>query len=417
LDEVARRLVDVAEREDARRRRRLPGWVRDVPRFAVAAALAGLLVFGLITVISSDDRAPTPPAASADQLGPGEYWYVRTRETYLGSRRPSTRIDETWARADGKGRVAADGRSMRLRLQGFALEIGQSELTYDEVQALPADPAALRAELARYVKPDRNGVWLVQAVSGLLTPRPWPVPQATRAAAIEALRAEPRIAVNEIGGRRVMVQTRAARFGSFRMIIDTRTSTLVEGSRWEKGKEVQRGVVEQIGVVRSTRERPGSDPRIDRTLIDNLAVFRRPQRESEVPRRWERRYYGVDPKDLDFDNGRMIGRDRDGDPVYVIPGKGVVCMTGGGCTETARIARGEAAVGWSGCNSREVHAIVPDSARNVHINRADGSRIDVTVRDSAVIARVESLGSPDESGALVWDHPGGRFALAIHGCG
>lgn len=421
LDDVVRRLVDVAEREDAKRRR-LRGWVRDVPRFAVAALLAGALIAGLIALVSSGGTGerprPTPPGG--DVLGAGDYWYVRTVETYFGTARPSTRVDETWARMDGEGRIVVDGRDQLLRKQGFAIELGRGELTYEDVLRLPADPAALRAQLARYAKPDRNGIWLAQAVSGLLT-RPWPVPEATRAAAIEALRAEPRIAVNEIGGGRVLVRTRAARFGSLRMIIDTRTSTFVEGSRFEKNKEVQRETLEHRGIVGSTRERPGSDPSVNLALVDNFAVFRRAQRENDIPTPQQSRL-GVRGVAVERDLARRVGVVR-GEPVFLIPmsNRHGICLTGGGCNSIEAAVNGKGPVGFTqncsspGAGAVRIQALLPDHAERVRVRLRSGDELGVRVHDNVLLKIFDTDPPQITPTTIVWDGPKRPGELPIAG--
>ena len=166
----------------------------------------------------------------------------------------------------------------------------------------------------------------------------------------------------------------------------------------------------------------GIDPRVAR----DFAVFRRPQRPGDVPARGDlhlglphargRVAYGVDRA-----LARKVGSTAGGGPVYAIPGRGYVCLTGAGCADIASAARGKGPVGFAQCGGAtgsaqvQIYALLPDRAQRVRIRQRDGREVPVAVHDNALLALLPAVSASVTPTTIVWDGPLGHDATTLGG--
>ncbi|MEU8357868.1 hypothetical protein AB0C27_17785 [Nonomuraea sp. NPDC048882] len=196
MDELIRELYGTP-REDPRARHRV--WRKVAARrrrgrltwLAIPATVA--LTAILLTVLPAGDPPPAPgrsilltaaaSAASATSSGSGgsggsggAYWHVRKQRD--GG--PET---ELWVNAQGRAWTFERGRVSRVTGRS-PFSVGGRGMTYEQIQALPAEAGALRDHVAAML-PGGSRALLADALSGLL----WTKPSApgVRAAAYRAL--------------------------------------------------------------------------------------------------------------------------------------------------------------------------------------------------------------------------------------
>ena len=144
-------------RRPARRRWVLPAAATSAVGAAVVLA-ATLLSLGSVRPTTASALARAADAAAqqpdADLLGPGQSWYTRTQSA------DGQTTFEAWRDADGRARlrsVPADEANGQERTTttsgGFALGL----FDYDELLALPTEPAALLARIGEAI--ERDPAW------------------------------------------------------------------------------------------------------------------------------------------------------------------------------------------------------------------------------------------------------------------
>ena len=151
---------------------------------AVAAVAVGTGVLGDAGTpgTSGPNRSTAPAPASGQQIllaaattvekrpeGTGAYWYVKVVST--GSRDGESWQEETWTGQDGRTwsrstwqnpaaasatpsafpNTAPDGKVVEVRPPN-PLRLGGAKVTIEQLQALPTDPAALKARIAELVR-------------------------------------------------------------------------------------------------------------------------------------------------------------------------------------------------------------------------------------------------------------------------
>ncbi|GII52643.1 hypothetical protein Pth03_10320 [Planotetraspora thailandica] len=135
-------------------RKRRTGWLAGGLGLAAAGAAAAV-------VIASGSTAPVhTPAQGSGQLsgqqvllsaastaetasqGAGTYWHVKTEITRPGSRLPR---GESWTRRDGRTWALINGKVIEDPHRSKNFGVAGILITYDELQSLPTDPAALKA--------------------------------------------------------------------------------------------------------------------------------------------------------------------------------------------------------------------------------------------------------------------------------
>ncbi|GAA3224781.1 hypothetical protein [Nonomuraea helvata] len=182
----------VWRRVTARRRRRRLSWLL-VPVVAAAAALAFVLhqppvhephVSGRSVLLAAATSAASGPAAG------GTYWHIKKV-------RDGDEVSELWATRDGRAWTSDGGRVAPVT-SGSPFSMAGRDLTFEQIQRLPADPAALRERVAAMLPPDAQGL-LADALSGLLWTKP--SPPAVRAAAYRALADLPEVRYLGASGR------------------------------------------------------------------------------------------------------------------------------------------------------------------------------------------------------------------------
>ncbi|MEQ4721451.1 hypothetical protein [Nonomuraea sp. B19D2] len=161
----------VWRRVTARRRRRRLSWLM-VPVVAAAVALAFVVheppVSGRSVLLAAATSAASWPAAE------GTYWHIKKV-------RDRSEVTELWATRDGRAWTSDGGRVSPVSGRS-AFSMAGRDLTFEQIQSLPADPAALKERVAAMLP--SQGL-LADALSGLLWTKP--SPPAVRAAAYRAL--------------------------------------------------------------------------------------------------------------------------------------------------------------------------------------------------------------------------------------
>ncbi|MFE3452317.1 hypothetical protein ACFXJ8_25685 [Nonomuraea sp. NPDC059194] len=207
------------EAEHARRRR--PRWTPLLAGLAVAAVAAVAFAVPRLPVESpADDKASVLlAAAGVAEEAPatkGAYWHVKRKINGSGVR-------ELW--------VARDGRAWTTERRGTSTVTAPTRepftmdghpMTIAEIEALPDDPATLRAHvngLLRDVPERHRGGVVADALSGLLWSKP--APPAVRAAAYRALAELPD--VRYLGGSTFAYDVRGVRR---ELVIDTESQVV-----------------------------------------------------------------------------------------------------------------------------------------------------------------------------------------------
>ncbi|MEV0383746.1 hypothetical protein [Nonomuraea sp. NPDC050643] len=158
----------------ARRRRRRLSWLM-IP--AVAAAALALIVFmNPAQQLSGRSILLSAATSAASSAQDGTYWHVS--KLHDGDRRT-----ELWVTRQGRAWQAEQGRVVPIT-GGSPFSMAGRDLTYQQIQALPSDAAALRERVAAMLPPGSEGL-LADALSGLLWTKP--SPPGVRAAAYRAL--------------------------------------------------------------------------------------------------------------------------------------------------------------------------------------------------------------------------------------
>ncbi|MFI7698644.1 hypothetical protein [Nonomuraea sp. NPDC049480] len=166
----------VWRRVTAKRRRRRLSWLA-VPVAALVLALAFAvrpappytdISGGRAILLSAATRAASTSASS------GPYWHV---EKELDG----SKVIELWASRDGRAWRSENGE---IEPVTSPFSMGGRDLTFRQIESLPAEPAALKARVTAMLPPGSEGL-LADALSGLL----WTKPSApgVRAAAYRAL--------------------------------------------------------------------------------------------------------------------------------------------------------------------------------------------------------------------------------------
>ncbi|MDA0635137.1 hypothetical protein OUY22_17095 [Nonomuraea sp. MCN248] len=167
---------------------------------ALAVAATAFLLFGMVLTRSTTHDVPAPDgrsvllaaATTASVTGQdGAYWHIRKLHD-------DTRTTELWATRDGRAWKSERARQgvdapVRAVTDGSPFSIAGRDVTFEQIQNLPADPAALRTWMASMAPADL----LADALAGLLWSKP--SPPAVRAAAYRALADLPE--VRYLGGR------------------------------------------------------------------------------------------------------------------------------------------------------------------------------------------------------------------------
>ncbi|MFC4009880.1 hypothetical protein ACFOY2_21805 [Nonomuraea purpurea] len=162
----------VWRRVAARRRRRRLSWL-SIP--AVVAAVA--IVFAVVAGPARQGRAVLMSAATTAAATPadGAYWYIKKERDGSGT-------TELWASRDGRAWTSKRGRAVAV--SGSPFTMAGREMTFEQIERLPADPDKLKAAVTALLPPNSRGL-LADALAGLLWSKP--SPPAIRAAAYQAL--------------------------------------------------------------------------------------------------------------------------------------------------------------------------------------------------------------------------------------
>jgi hypothetical protein len=248
-----------AEDVTVRGRERLAAATRETTRrrrltWRLAAPAAALTAAATVAAVAVTHGSPTatpngPPAAAASgrrillaaavtaegrPAGTGTYWHVKT--VYSDHR--SSETFESWTRRDGREYARyGPGRPVLSGGAASAFGLPGAQLTFAQIQRLPADPAALRARLAHMIRTAKNRVsaghvvgpgrdpQLIESLTDLLARVP--APPKVRAAAFRAIASLPGVsrAGSAPGGQTLLIHGDA---GDVRMIVDPATS-LVRG--------------------------------------------------------------------------------------------------------------------------------------------------------------------------------------------
>jgi hypothetical protein len=280
-----------------------------VPLGVRTATIVGAATVAVVLLLASRGSVSPPPASAASvlrasasalertapalTLAARTYLYTRTLNWWRNFDAPNNAVvlsvSETWTERNGAGRtrsrVLKPSRSsrrfsyderLRASAHPYALD-NYVQVTYSELQHLPADPGRLAAVVGRLADRDARGYggspprgWHTTLVFGILHKiAVSPAPSAVRAAVYRAMARTPRIRLIGTGrdalGRagKVFVDT----VGPFRLelIIDPATGRLLQWSRsllhrsaqvagWRPGL-INRTTYEAIGVVPSTHSR------------------------------------------------------------------------------------------------------------------------------------------------------------------
>jgi hypothetical protein len=304
--DARRRLTaHIAPPERPRRR-----WL--VPAGGLAVAAAAAVAIALTSGVEDRRVAPGDAAAALNQaadaaeqgrglgvLGPGDYFYVRTRHAY-----PSTSVDgpegtwsivqpaetESWSARDASGRQIgrphgrpsfptprdrerwiAAGRpaqgvprtDQRVPAQANPWYLNDRAMSYRELLALPTDPAALRAHIREAAgdsgsSPDAETFTLIADML-----RDNPVPSRLRAALYRALALVPGVTLrgeleDRLGRAGVGVSYDDEDGIRQLLIFDPRTAAVLEDrmTLLRERRLLGYRIVVDSGVVGSVRERP-----------------------------------------------------------------------------------------------------------------------------------------------------------------
>jgi hypothetical protein len=188
-----------APRSTARR----PRWTRP----AISVSLVAAATAAVFLATSGVGPGSTPSASASEVLlaaarhvesaptaADGTYWHVRTVEAWDDGKLKGTLDEQTWRRKDGATWASDNGADPAKGDGGFVL--CDKEVDFAALQALPADPAALRKALEDAmmhnddgpVPADSRESFVTSCTIGLLT---MPVPSDVRGGAYRSLAALP----------------------------------------------------------------------------------------------------------------------------------------------------------------------------------------------------------------------------------
>ncbi|GAA2204626.1 hypothetical protein GCM10009850_004630 [Nonomuraea monospora] len=165
----------VWRRITVRRRRRRLSWLAMIPATAAALALF-LLIPREQPVDTGREILLTAATSAASATSRGTYWHVK--KVYDG-----VRETDLWVTRQGGAWTAEQGRVTRVTGRSPFSMAGR-DLSFDQIQALPSDPAELRERVAAMLPAGSRGL-LADALGGLLWTKP--SPPGVRAAAYRAL--------------------------------------------------------------------------------------------------------------------------------------------------------------------------------------------------------------------------------------
>jgi hypothetical protein len=249
------RLVAATRRPARRKRFTWPA----VALGAAATATAGIVVAVGLTPTATPDGPPAPRASGRQILlaaattavdrpaRTGTYWHVKTRY-----QNPVVGLEtrESWIRRDGREYTRdRHGRPVHTG-GGTAFRVAFTPRTFAQIQRLPTDPAALRAEIDRLLRRrplGRGEVWvgpgrvrlLVESLTDLLARTPAP-PQ-VRAAAFRVLAGLPEVSPAGSapgGGQTLLIRSPG---GDTKVVVDPATSSVHGWTTTEPPPERRRG--------------------------------------------------------------------------------------------------------------------------------------------------------------------------------
>jgi hypothetical protein len=166
-----------------------------------------------------------------------------------------------------------------------------------------------------------------------------------------------------------------------------------------------------LGPTRAGVAPPGASPIINPKLVEHLAVFRRARTaRDDVPRRPGQE--GLHSGDVNPLLSRALGTAADGTRFFAVPGQHDLCIAevgehggGFGCGIAARATDPARPMGGSTVvpGGIRAYALMPDGIDQVTVERNDGSRVGVAVRDNFFV--VDSSRSLHR---IWWVAPDGR---------
>ncbi|GAA3714069.1 hypothetical protein GCM10022224_094610 [Nonomuraea antimicrobica] len=170
----------VWRRVTGRRRRSRLSWLM-IPAVAAAVALAFVVlheppVSGRSVLLAAATSAASVPGAE------GTYWHIKKV-------RNGSEVTELWVARDGRA-WTSDGERVSPVTGRSPFSMAGRDLTFEQIQGLPADPAALKERVAAMLPSNTPGL-LADALSGLLWTKP--SPPAVRAAAYRVLAELPEV--------------------------------------------------------------------------------------------------------------------------------------------------------------------------------------------------------------------------------
>ncbi|WP_225991657.1 CU044_5270 family protein [Actinomadura montaniterrae] len=194
------------------------------------------------------------------RLTVGETWTLRDGRSWTGYREAGVRIapkDEAAWKRDGSPNKAASGHGLFKDKGPGTFLVCDKEMSFTQVQALPAEPAGLLSALKRAmlhnddgpVPPSAQRTFVAGCLAGLLADVP--VAPKVRAAAYRALAATPGVTVtgrttDERGRTGIGLVVPEGRGGSSTMIIDPDSSLVLSTTvgHGSGGKDVARIILE-----------------------------------------------------------------------------------------------------------------------------------------------------------------------------
>ncbi|GAA4618312.1 hypothetical protein GCM10023195_82220 [Actinoallomurus liliacearum] len=203
------------------------------------ASLSGRQV--LLAAASTAERAPA---------GSGTYWHVKIEYTKSSGGTTGASAIETWTRRDGRSWAKTGSPTSPVKENGGkngywndGFTVGDTQLSFQQIQRLPADPSALKkwithhSSLMRDVGKGHGSVSADQVVSGALIGllEMTPAPPAVRAAAFRALASLPEVRnLGRVDGGQGLLITQSD--GTSRLVLDPATSRIRSSSFAGKGK-------------------------------------------------------------------------------------------------------------------------------------------------------------------------------------
>jgi hypothetical protein len=265
------------------RRSRLP---RMGARLVAAGTLTAAAAAATAVIVASGATPPTAtpnnPRASVQQSGQqillaaattaearpqgsGTYWYVKTVYTKTVSGKGKEFSAETWTGRDGRSwvRLSPPGTAVVSNdgsnghwADGF--EVGSTELSFGQIQQLPAHPAALKAWIVKHAMgADSRGNALSGALIGLLSSMP--APPKVRAAAFRSLASLPNVKnLGTVdGGQGLLILSPE---GEIKLVIDPATSRVRDSSFTGVGAGPKVGGTVTVAAAEWTNQLPKVTP-------------------------------------------------------------------------------------------------------------------------------------------------------------